>query len=230
MKELLYYLNNFNIASIFLRLFLAAAYGGVIGLERRIKRRAAGVRTFALVCVGAALAMLTNEYLILNYGMGDPGRMAAQVISGIGFLGAGTIILTGKQHVKGLTTAASLWATASVGIAIGSGFYWGSFAGFSVIFAATTLLHKFEEKVAVNSMYIELYIEMEDSKGIERFVSYVINKGFLMNSFEKRYDIRESKNGIFVSAEINLQKKIPHGEVVAEINMIEGIAYAEEVK
>lgn len=228
MKELLEYLNEFNGVSIFLRLILAAFYGGIIGLERRIKRRAAGVRTFALVCVGAALAMLTNEYLILNYEVGDPGRMAAQVISGIGFLGAGTIILTGKQHVKGLTTAASLWATASVGIAIGCGFYVGAFIGFFVIFASIVLLHRLEEKVSLNSIYIELYIELEDSKSVENFIKYIKNNDFLINSFEKRHYM--GGNRISVSTEINLRKKMRHGEIVAEINMIEGVVYAEEIR
>ena len=123
------FLREFSFLSILLRLLLAMLFGGVIGLERGRKRRAAGFRTYMLVCLGAALTMLLSQYLhrMLNTVWSgaaltiDVSRISAQVINGIGFLGAGTIIVTGRQQVKGLTTAAGLWASACMGIAIGAG-------------------------------------------------------------------------------------------------------------
>ena len=106
-----------------LRIFSAVIIGGLLGLERGLKNRPAGLRTYMLVCVGACLIMLTNQYIYQVYGTGDPVRMGAQVVSGIGFLGAGTIIVTRRSQIKGLTTAAGLWAAAGVGLTLGIGFY-----------------------------------------------------------------------------------------------------------
>lgn len=114
--SLLNYIQQFNSVSIILRLVLATFLGALIGLERGSHGQPAGLRTFAIVCLGSCLAMITDEYLVTTYHTGDPARLAAQVISGIGFLGVGTIIVTGKNYVKGLTTAASLWTTATLDI------------------------------------------------------------------------------------------------------------------
>ena len=131
MMEGLAYLREMNVASVLLRLTVAMLFGGFIGLERERKRRPAGFRTYMLVCLGAALTMLLSQYesymvthawheTAMEIGLRtDVSRFGAQVINGIGFLGAGTIIVTGKQEVKGLTTAAGLWASACMGLAIG---------------------------------------------------------------------------------------------------------------
>ena len=121
------WLYNVNIYSITLRLGLAVLFGGIIGLERGANKHQAGIRTHILVCVGAALAMLTNQYIFESITtVTDPTRMGAQVISGIGFLGAGMILVTSRNKVKGLTTAAGLWASACAGLALGIGFYAGA--------------------------------------------------------------------------------------------------------
>ena len=112
--------------SIVIRLLAATLCGGLLGMERERKKRPAGLRTYILVCMGAALVIMTNIYITDLYGTGDPTRLAAQVVSGIGFLGAGTIIVTTRNRVRGLTTAAGLWASACMGIAIGAGFYIGA--------------------------------------------------------------------------------------------------------
>ena len=109
--------------AVVLRILLAIVIGGLIGLERGLKNRPAGLRTYMLVCVGSCLIMLTNQYIYQCTGAGDPMRLGAQVVSGIGFLGAGTIVVTRHNQIKGLTTAAGLWASAGVGLALGIGFY-----------------------------------------------------------------------------------------------------------
>jgi putative Mg2+ transporter-C (MgtC) family protein len=130
------------------RLFVAALLGGIVGLERENKKRAAGLRTHILVSVGSALVMVTAAYVMQQYhGIVnvDPTRMGAQVISGIGFLGAGTIIKQGAS-VKGLTTAASLWAVACVGLAVGAGHYIAAVVAVTIIYGALVLLEKFESR------------------------------------------------------------------------------------
>ena len=102
-----------------LRVLAAVIIGGLIGIERGMKNRPAGMRTYMTVCLGSCLVMMTNQYIYQMYSIGDPVRMAAQVVSGIGFLGAGTIVVTRRSQIKGLTTAAGLWASAAVGLAVG---------------------------------------------------------------------------------------------------------------
>lgn len=130
-------------------ILLACILGGLIGVERESLKRPAGFRTHILVCVGATLAMQTNIHLMqvyLNLVPIDPSRIAAQVVSGIGFLGAGTIIKEGAT-VKGLTTAATLWAVACIGLAIGAGFYWGAIAATLAVISTLTLFFKLEKKI-----------------------------------------------------------------------------------
>jgi putative Mg2+ transporter-C (MgtC) family protein len=136
-----------------IRLLLAAALGGIIGYEREYTGRPAGFRTHILVCVASALVMLTSEFLSLHYGGAsapDPARLGASVLSGVGFLGAGTIIRDGA-NVRGLTTAASLWAVSCIGIAAGIGFYAGALIGSAVIFFTLVLLKRIELNVAAKN-------------------------------------------------------------------------------
>ncbi|SEU08285.1 MgtC/SapB family protein [Enterocloster clostridioformis] len=115
------------------RLALAILTGTVIGIDRGLKRRGAGIKTHSLVCLGSTLVMLTSEYMAMNFDQkADLARLGAQVISGVGFLGVGTILVTEKQRIKGLTTAAGLWTCACVGLAIGIGFVEGAI--YSLIF------------------------------------------------------------------------------------------------
>ena len=144
------YLGEVNFLSTFVRLALAMLCGGVLGMERGKKNRPAGFRTYMLVCVGATLVMLTNQYICMEYGTGDPARLGAQVISGIGFLGAGTIIVTGRNRVKGLTTAAGLWACACVGLAVGIGFYSGAIIGCTLILVVMSVLHRIDDRPTIH--------------------------------------------------------------------------------
>ena len=127
----MYFFSEMTAFSVALRLLLAMVLGSLVGVERANKRYAAGIRTFALVCLGSALATVTGMYLseIASY-PADIGRIPAQLLCGIGFLGAGTIIVTDRRQVRGLTTAAGLWVTAAMGIAIGAGFVWAALVCF----------------------------------------------------------------------------------------------------
>ena len=136
---------------IVLRLLLAVLLSGLVGLEREAKGRAAGFRTHILVCLGSTLIMMTGIFMAEHYrGSGmdvDPSRLAAQVVSGIGFLGAGTIIQF-RDSVRGLTTAASVWAASGVGLAVGAGFYIGACATTVIVLVVLHVLHDFESRVS----------------------------------------------------------------------------------
>lgn len=125
--------------AVVIRIVCAVVVGGIIGIERSIKNRPAGLRTYMLVCVGACLIMLTNQYIFQMTGNGDPMRLGAQVVSGIGFLGAGTIIVTKHNQIKGLTTAAGLWSAAGVGLALGIGFYEAAFTAAIAIYVTASI-------------------------------------------------------------------------------------------
>lgn len=142
------------------RLCLAVLCGGLIGIEREYKRRPAGFRTHILICLGAALTTLTSQYLFLERQLfTDMARLGAQVIAGIGFIGAGTIIVTRKQRVKGLTTAAGLWTAAIIGLVCGAGYIeLALFATLMVLFAELILIrieYKFARKASDSNLYIE---------------------------------------------------------------------------
>jgi len=138
---------NVTIVSTLTRMFLAAVFGGMVGIERGQRNQAAGLRTHMLVCMGATLVMITNQYITSTFEMSDPSRLGAQVISGIGFLGVGTIIVDGQQRVRGLTTAAGLWACACVGLSVGIGFYLGAFIAILFILLTIIVLNKFERRI-----------------------------------------------------------------------------------
>lgn len=123
-----------------------------------MKNRPAGLRTYMLVCVGSCLIMLTNQYFYQMTGAGDPMRLGAQVVSGIGFLGAGTIIVTKHNQIKGLTTAAGLWASAGVGLALGIGFYEAALTAAIGIYTILTVLQRWERRVHKKIRVLELYL------------------------------------------------------------------------
>lgn len=133
--------------SILIRICISVVIGSIIGMERGMKNRPAGLRTYMLVCVGSCLIMLTNQYIYQTLDAGDPMRLGAQVVSGIGFLGAGTIIATKHNQIHGLTTAADLWAAVGVGLALGIGFYEAAVTSALAIFLILTVLHFLEARV-----------------------------------------------------------------------------------
>ena len=153
-------LNGLNAWSITFRLMLAVLMGLCIGSNRERHGRAAGSRTHILVCLGSAMTTLIGLYATQALGSpGDPMRMGAQVISGIGFLGAGTIMVRNHSHVIGLTTAAGLWATACLGLAVGAGFYWGVAIAFGVIMITMTVFTSMERRNRLHGQetyYVEI--------------------------------------------------------------------------
>ena len=169
MHQIIETLNDLNPWSVAFRILLAVFIGGCIGNNRERHGRAAGLRTHILVCLGAAMTTLMGLYATQCLGSsGDPMRVGAQVISGIGFLGVGTIMVRNRSHVIGLTTAAGLWATACIGLAIGVGFYWAVATAFGVIMITMTALSRLERTAKYRdrgSYYIEL-IDIHKAKAL----------------------------------------------------------------
>ncbi len=158
------YLQELNLVTILVRFALATVCAGVLGFERQRKSRPAGLRTHIIVCLGATLVMMISQFLVTRGMSTDVARLGAQVISGIGFLGAGTIILTGrsgKPQVKGLTTAASLWTTACMGLAIGCGFYIGAIGTCLFVLFAVTALNRIDKYLFRRSPALLLQLDLE---------------------------------------------------------------------
>ena len=178
MEAVLAYLREFNTVTILIRLVLAVLCGGIIGLERGRQRRAAGLRTHILVCLGAALTATVGFFVrdILDIVSSDPLRVSAQVISGIGFLGVGTILIKGRFQITGLTTAAGLWVTAAIGIALGAGFVEGALIAFAVTIVTVILLHKIERTINEHHASFGIYVEIRGDDDIRACISELTAK------------------------------------------------------
>ena len=228
--KFLIYIQDFNALSICIRLFLATLLGGLVGLERGTHGQPAGARTFALVCLGSSLVMITDEYLVLHYGTGDPARLAAQVISGIGFLGVGTIIVTGKSYVKGLTTAAGLWTTACLGIAIGSGYIFGAIIAFVLVIFVMTILTFLSHHVEENSRGILLYMEVDKECGVQAIYRFVQDNNFHISTIEKQKRQALQGKDAVISAKLDLHKRQSHKKIINQLYQIDAIHYIEQIK
>ncbi len=232
---------EFTFLSVLLRLVLAMVFGGAIGLEGARKGRPAGFRTYMLVCLGASMTMLLgqyelrmseNEWVALMQPVGarvDVSRFGAQVINGIGFLGAGTIIVSGKQKVQGLTTAAGLWTTACVGLAIGAGFYECVALAFCLVFVVVRILPRLEERLVRNMRNMIIYVEYDRVEHTGAILNQIKELGARI--YEVEIDRRDDGSELNPSAVFNirLDKRTPHHRVLAHISQLEYISVIEEI-
>ena len=231
--ELLEYIESFfcclSPASVAVRLIMATLMGALIGMERAQKRYAAGIRTFALVCLGSALAMVTALYLAeMSGGDADVGRIPGQVLTGIGFLGAGTIIVTDRKQIRGLTTAAGLWVTSTMGLAVGAGFVWAAVLCLGLVLFTTWLMHSFSRYVESHTRTVELYVEIERSK-VNELLRYIREQDYLVKSMERRQEPVLVEGDIALRIELDLLKKQYHPLLMDELMDVEGVHYIEEV-
>lgn len=215
--------------AIALRILIAILAGGLLGMERGMKNRPAGMRTYMLVCVGSCLIMLTNQYVFQVYGAGDPVRLGAQVISGIGFLGAGTIVVTRRNQIKGLTTAAGLWTSAGIGLALGIGFYEAAVIGSVAIFTVITLLQRMDNSLHRKSRQLEAYIELSEQISLGDFLRTVRDSGIeIYNVQREQGGDSEGKNRAYV-ATLKTKKRSNHEQILEQVADIPGVAYLEEL-
>ena len=215
--------------AVALRIVSAVIFGGIIGMERGMKNRPAGLRTYMLVCLGSCLIMLTNQYLFQVSGTGDPMRLGAQVVSGIGFLGAGTIIVTKHNQIKGLTTAAGLWASAGVGLALGVGFYEAALAAGLAVFSILTLLQKWDDKLHRNTKIIELYIEISENYTVGNLIRDLRDLNLEVESLQMEQDVVLEDNARPLIATLKSKKRGDHNVLLEKIKQFEGIVHLEEL-
>ena len=183
--QILTWLREFNIWTALIRLTLAFLLAGLVGFERERKGHAAGLRTHILVCMGAALTTLTGIFCANTLGFSsDPMRIGAQVISGIGFIGAGTIMVTRGTHVRGLTTAAGLWSTAAIGLALGAGFYEGAVICTLFISIVISRLKMLDRVLVKKRRYMDLYIEIKGSANVNSVLDEIKNRGILLSELD----------------------------------------------
>lgn len=212
-----------NQGVVLLRILLASIMGGLIGWERESHDRPAGFRTHILVCVGSALVMIVSVsifFLLQESSRVDPSRIAAQVVSGIGFLGAGTIIREGIS-VKGLTTAASLWAVAGIGLAVGAGLYFSAFITTIVVFVSLYFLSQMEFRRGKKGLK-EVYIRVKDKPGVlGRIGSFFGDRRINI----KKISMEESDkpNQVLIYLKVLISSDIDVDNLTGEITLLEEV-------
>jgi putative Mg2+ transporter-C (MgtC) family protein len=230
-----------NIWSVMLRLLLAMVFGGMIGLDRGRKRRAAGMRTYMLVCMGATLTVLLSLYeytmvtgpwaeLAAEIGIRtDVSRFGAQVINGIGFLAAGTIIVTGRQEVKGMTTAAALWASACMGLAIGAGFYECVALAFLLIFLSIRLLPMVENYMVENAKNMNIYVEFQSLDDVGAIINRIKSQDVQIYEVDIDHGREERSRNPSAVFSIRLHRKQIHAQVLAAIWELDTVLTIDEI-
>lgn len=221
--------NELSLASISIRIFVSLCIGGILGTERGIRNRPAGFMTYVLVSVGASIFMLTNQYINIIAPNTDPTRFGAQVISGIGFLGAGTIIVTRQNEIRGLTTAAGLWVAAALGLAVGVGFYSGAVIGVCFSVFALIVLKRIDVYIKQHARSMEVYIEYNSTFSLRYLSEHTENQGFEIYEMQRgKVKTLEEEFGTLVFS-IDLIKQRNHQEVLEEIYELEGVEYVKEI-
>ncbi len=214
-------------AVILIKLALAAIIGGIIGMERGKQGRAAGMRTHIFVTVGSALTAMigffTNE--VLGYAS-DPLRVSAQVISGIGFLGVGTILLKGRFQITGLTTAAGLWCTATIGLAIGAGFYEGALAAFVFSMLVVTILHRLEYKIIKRQDRFGIYIEINSDTAVTKTIES-LRSLYSVTDIQVTAPRSNHSGNVGIEANVHLKDGDPK-EVARCLEKLEEVVFAIE--
>ena len=215
--------------AILVRLTLAVVCGGVIGAERETKRRPAGFRTHILICIGAAITTLTSQYLYLNmHYFTDMARLGAQVVAGIGFIGAGTIIVTKRQRVKGLTTAAGLWASACMGLAIGAGFYESVILGTVLIFLSMRFLPTIENMMVERAPFLNIYVEFESLDNIGAIIGRIKEQNSQILDVEIDHGRGEGSGNPSAVFSLRLPRHQPHSDVLVSVSGLDCVYTVEE--
>ena len=220
-------LREITFATVLFRMVLAVLCGSAIGLERSSKNRPAGFRTHVLVCIAATAASLTGHYVYLELHLiSDVTRLGAQVITGLGFLGAGTIIVTHNSGVKGLTTAAGLWATGILGLAIGAGFYEGALLGTALILFTELLLIRvtvFMRKDAVFN--VEVFFSEKDA--LDRMMRYCKDRRLTIQSLQI-HALSEQGSGYRAELRLRTHSGIHINELLSHVRAMKGIDEARQ--
>ena len=215
-------LRELTLPSILLRTFLAMVLSGILGYEREKRHRPAGFRTYLVVCLGSTLAMMVGIYLTTIFDSIDAGRIPAQVISGIGFLGAGTILVTRQNQVKGLTTAAGLWVVAIVGLCCGTAFYEGAVYATILVLVAEVFFSKLEYRLLRETKEVAVYTEYASSSCLEDIIARCHTLGVKIVDVEITRKDDESGRSCALLALLSRQGA-GREDILRELSEIEGV-------
>lgn len=231
MLDIFEYVRGMSFGAVAIRMVLAVVCGGLIGIEREYKRRPAGFRTHILICLGAAMTTLTSQFLLLELHMyTDVSRLGAQVIAGIGFIGAGTIIVTNHQRVKGLTTAAGLWTSAIIGLVCGAGYVECAIFATVMVLVAELLLIKIEYRFARKLNDVNLYIEYFKADTVERVVHLLRESHVKMSGLEiSRVTDEDGRQRYSAVITVLASREKLDGEIIKSLEGIENIIAVEEL-
>lgn len=213
--------------SVFIRLSLAVLLGGAIGLERGFKHQAAGFRTYMIVSLGSALIMITSEFLLLRYRTGDPARLGAQIISGIGFLGAGSIMVSNMQ-IKGITTAAGLWAAASIGLAVGAGFFLGPVIAVAFLLVIMAVMGKLDVYLYRYSRAMLISAEFQSMEYLAAFIKKLRDRDCVVADIDIK-DLPVHTQYVGAVIKLLLPKPIDHVSLIESMSKAEGLEYIIEL-
>ena len=214
---------------VIVRVLLAAVAGGVIGIERGYHGRAAGLRTHMLVCLGAALTAMIGFYLSLDGLSTDVQRTGAQVMSGVGFLGAGTILLKkDSSRITGLTTAAGLWATAAIGLAVGYGLYMAAIVTVIVVVVAFTLMSRVEFTMNKKRQRVLIYMEL-DGVGCVKDMAQKLRSDFGATELQVTPARSGRAEHVGMEALIRLHSKVSPEEKIEKLHQIEHVVFALQI-
>ena len=219
-----------TLLGVAVRMVAAVICGGLVGLEREFKRRPAGFRTHILICLGSSVTILTNLYLYQVMHMyTDISRMGAQAIAGIGFIGAGTIIVTGRKRVKGLTTAAGLWAMSVIGLVCGAGYLELAFFSTAMVLLAEIVLSRFEYRYVRRVEDMHLYIEYRESVCIEEIMKVLRRQKIPLTDLEVTRINDGDAHRYCAVLEIQVNRDKLDGSLLQELNAIEDVTNIEEL-
>lgn len=223
-------IREISLFSVLMRMTFAVLCGGIIGLERAYKRRPAGFRTHILICLGATATTMTSQY-ILSYTpyFTDISRMGAQVIAGMGFIGAGCIIVNPASRVKGLTTAAGLWSSGIIGLALGAGFYEAAFIATVVILITELLFSRLEYYLMASVPEISLYVEAAKKKCMDRLFLMFREREVTVQNFETTFVSESGKHYTCAIFSLRLNRGQDAEQVMEWVRETEGVVTVERL-
>lgn len=220
--------SNWTPQNVIIRIIVSVILGAAIGIDRGAKRRGGGARTTTTVCIGATLVMLMEQYLMQCFpGMADMTRMAAQVVSGVGFLGAGTILVAGRQ-IKGLTSAAGIWFSACVGLAVGIGFLDGAILVTVILIFVLHLIPGIERRIYAHSRYMTLHMEVEDAKLITFLFHKLKEDGCVIDTYDANKP-KAKRLPTVIEAVIHIPKKKNKDDYLMELRVIPGVLSVDDM-
>ena len=217
---------------IILRLFIAAVLGGTVGMDRQRYEWAAGLRTHMLVCLGSALIMIVSAYGFVEIQQAehvsfDPSRVAAQVVSGIGFLGAGTILFLKHEVVKGLTTAAGLWTVAGIGLAIGGGLYFAAVAATVLVLIILILIKPYKKRLIVERTQTEVLLKLNRQKVSLMQIENILDSKKIMYNHLKMNNTKEEN---MYAVEIRFNRTVPKNTILDLVGSLDSLDGVKEIE